>query len=51
MSPSETVFGVLVWSCIALGWLGCGFIMLAIVRETVQASRSRGRREHEGESR
>lgn len=43
MRPTETVFAVLVWFCIVLGWLGCGIIVLAIVREAVQALRSRGR--------
>lgn len=43
MSLTETAFTVLVWSCIVLGWLGCGTILVAIAYEAVRAVKRAGR--------
>ncbi len=48
---SFTVFATVMISVIVLGWVGFGIIAVALVRDSVDAVRHRGRRPGAGQSR
>lgn len=41
MEASETALEVVLWTVFAVGWLGAGIILIAVIREAVQALRRR----------
>lgn len=49
METSETALEVVLWTVFAVGWLGAGIILIAVIREALQALRRRaGQRDTSG---